>query len=140
MLNYLSKFHASQFKLRTPESYDYHCSLLEGELESYNSTTYGLNFNSPLNMLEGFHVANSQLPHDVMHVLLEGVIPYEMSLLLKHFIAKKYLTLEGLNDKIQCFPYSYHNVHNKPSCLNPNLLKGGKPSISHSGEVFCIYN
>ncbi len=34
-------------------------------------------------------VTNSQLPQDVMHVLLEGVIPLEMKLMLNVFIYEK---------------------------------------------------
>ena len=32
---------------------------------------------SPLNSIEHFHVANSQIPQDFMHIVLEGVLPLE---------------------------------------------------------------
>ena len=80
------QFVTSKFVPRTVESYDCHCSLLHGPLKEHHSTTYGINNKSVLNELEGFHVANSQLPQDMMHVLLEGVLPYELKLMLSEFI------------------------------------------------------
>ena len=55
---------------------------MNGPLAEQDSVTYGVNFTSPLNDLKYFHVANFQLPQDIMHVMLEGVIPYEMKLML----------------------------------------------------------
>ena len=60
-----------------PQSYDYHCTLLSGPLADQDSTTYGINNRSPLNDLKHFHAANFQLPQDIMHIVLEGVVPYE---------------------------------------------------------------
>lgn len=64
----------------------YHCSLLDVQgLGAEFSTTYGINCRSPLNDISNFHVVN-QLPQDIMHILLEGVVPYQMSLMLSRFI------------------------------------------------------
>ena len=72
-----------------------------------DSVTYGINYRSPLNDLYGFHVADGQLPQDVMHLLLEGVIPYELKLMLHDFTAvKKYFTVDDLNNRIRSFNYS----------------------------------
>lgn len=45
---------AGEFTPRTPETYDYHCSLLDGPLGEESSTTYGINYRSCLNDLEIF--------------------------------------------------------------------------------------
>lgn len=106
-----------QFKSspRTPESYNYHCLLLEGPLTEEDSVTYGVLYSSPLNKISNFHVVE-QLPQDIIHVLLEGVIPHELTLMLDNFICEKgYLTLVQLNDRIACFAYSLHEVKDKPS-------------------------
>ena len=60
--------------LRSPSNYDYHCSLLDGPLAAYESVTYGINYRSPLNEIEGFHSAGGQMAQDIMHVLFEGVL------------------------------------------------------------------
>ena len=85
-----------------PASYDYHCSLLDGCLDDSDSVTYEVNFHSPLNDLKHFHVANSQLPQDVMHVLLEGVVKDE----LKYLVASNYFSGDLLNERIVCFYYT----------------------------------
>ena len=100
------QFTEEQFLLRDPASYDYHCSLLDGTLATEDSTTYGINYRSPLNQITGFHVAKSQLPQDVMHILLEGVLNLEIKLLLNAFVSiKKYFTIDILNERIQNFTY-----------------------------------
>ena len=82
---------------RTPAEYDYHCSLLQGPLASADSTTYGINYCSALNRVEGFHAVGGQIPQDIMHVLFEGVLHLEVKLMLKHFIVDMgYFTLETL--------------------------------------------
>ena len=53
-------------------------------------------------------MANNQLPQDVMHILLEGVLPYEVQLMLTVFVKdKKYFTLDCLNERIKCYPYTH---------------------------------
>ena len=69
------QFRSEDCTPRTPESYNYDCSLLDGPLYRENSITYGIKFCSPLNELNNFHVVD-QLPQDIMHILLEGVLPY----------------------------------------------------------------
>lgn len=129
------QFREKDFILRTPQSYDYHCSLLSGPLAEQDSVTYGVNFRSPLNDLKYFHVANFQLPQDIMHVMLEGVIPYEMKLMLGQFINNEhYFTLSVLNDRILCFPYSPEEISEKPPPIKAEHLKAGnKSKFQHSG-------
>lgn len=53
-------------------------------------------------------------PPDILHDLLEGVIPVELSLCLKCLISKGFITLEVLNDCIKSFPFKYSDKVNKP--------------------------
>ena len=58
-----------------------------------------------------------------MHVLLEGVLPYEVKLLLQELILKKkYFTLEYLNAQIQAFGYSPEEARDKPPSIKQNSL------------------
>lgn len=63
-------------QLRSPETHFEQCRLLEGPLKSHYSTNFGINRCSVLEDVPGFSVATS-LPHDIMHDLFEGVVPYE---------------------------------------------------------------
>ena len=53
-------------------------------------------------------------PPDLLHDLLEGVIPVELSLCLKNLISKRFITFDELNDCITSFPYKYEDKVNKP--------------------------
>ena len=100
--------------MRTPDLYDYHCSLLSGPTATDDSVTYGINYKSPLNDIDNFHVANMQLPQDVMHVLFEGVLPFETKLMISAFIQEKFFNLETLNDRCQHFMYGRAESRNRP--------------------------
>jgi hypothetical protein len=97
-----------------------------------DSVTYGINYRSPLNDLFSFHVADGQLPQDVMHLLLEGVIPYELKLMLREFTAvKKYFTVDDLNNRIRSFNYSPEEAKDKPPPIKAHDLTGnGKISMA----------
>lgn len=102
--------------LRTPENYDHQCNLLESHYNQQDSVHYGINYHSELNKISGFHVANSQLPQDITHILFEGVLPLEIKLLLHNMIyGKKLFSLTFLNQRIQHFIYGYPETKNKPS-------------------------
>ena len=97
-----------------------------------DSITYGVNFESPLNELCYFHVANFQLPQDIMHLMLEGVVTYEMKLMLTEFIKNDgYFTLSFLNDRIVHFPYSFDEIADKPSPLKEQVFVQGSRSKFH---------
>lgn len=133
-INYVLQFKSGDFTPRTPETYNYHCSLLNGSLTKETSTIYGITHNSPLNELSNFHVVD-QLPQDVMHILLEGVVPYELALMLASFIDQKYLVVELFNDRITCFAYSTQEAKNIPSPIKPRLFTSHGVSLNQSCEL-----
>lgn len=129
------QFKARDFTKRTPETYDYHCALLDGPLSYEDSITYGVNAPSPLNDIDNFHVIN-QLPQDIMHILMEGVIPYELVQMLTYFVVnKKYFTIDQLNDRIMCFAYSNQEAKDKPSPIKAQVISSKGASLSQSCEL-----
>ena len=120
---------------RTPAEYDYHCSLLQGPLASADSTTYGINYCSALNRVEGFHAVGAQIPQDIMHVLFEGVLHLEVKLMLKHFIVDMgYFTLETLNSRMESFAYSRKESTSKPPKSFSSVHITGKGKLPLSGN------
>ena len=115
-----------QFHCRTASEYDFHASLLLESFSNKDSTTYGLNFSSPLNDVKFFHVSKGQLPQDIMHTLLEGVLLMEIRLMIEAFIYVEGLfTLEELNDRIASFSYGRLETKNKPpKRFEVNHVKG----------------
>ena len=48
-----------------------------------------------------------KFPHDITHDLFEGVLPYEMKLLLTIFVGNNYLTHSVLTERIKTFDFGY---------------------------------
>ena len=79
----------SDCQLRESETHFEQCALLSGPLRNHYSTTFGINRLSILEEVPGFSVITG-LPHDIMHDLFEGVVPYELKLLLVHCVDSKF--------------------------------------------------
>ena len=85
-----------------------------------------------------WHVADGQLPQDVMHLLLEGVIPYELKLMLHDFTAVKYSTVDDPN-KIRSFNYIPEEAKDKPPPIKAHdLTANGKISMAGMLNVTCF--
>ena len=81
-------------------------------------------------------MADHQLPQDVMHILLEGVIPYTIRLMLRFFIVEKYyFTMYLLNERIAHFKFSLIKAQDKPRPLNEKILQPHS-SLNQSGIEF----
>ena len=119
-----SCFTESDCQLRSPETHFTQCELLG----SHYSTNFGTNRRSILEDIPGFCVISGIL-HDIMHDLFEGVVPYELKVLLTHCVqVKKYFSIELLNDRI----YRFDFVNDKPTLLDTNLCKGKKSVNQHN--------
>ncbi len=60
---------------------------------------------------------------DIMHDVLEGVLPLATKQMLKAFMAKKMLTQAQVEDAMRTFPYKGTDVRNKPTpCANKVFL------------------
>lgn len=65
------------------------------------------------------------MPEDIMHVLLEGLVPYETKLMLKKLIDEsRCFTLKVLNQRIESFDYGYMNKKNKPTVITRETING----------------
>ena len=80
---------------------------------NHYSKVYGINRMSALCEVPYFDVT-TQLPQDLMHVLLEGIVPVQIGFLLTYAI-DTLKTLADINARITSYPYSYFEV--QPSLL-----------------------
>ena len=102
------------------------------------ATTYGLNRESSLNKLAHFHTTEGLIP-DVMHDVLEGVLPLAIKYILKHLLALTSFTVVELNRRIEIFDYGVIEASNRPRRnLTTSQLNGGD-SLKQSGE-HCTLN
>lgn len=86
--------------------------------------------------LDHFHVTTGY-PPDVMHDLLEGIVPVELALCLCVFIKKKYFSLEELNAIIKNFPYKGKDKTNCPTRIVPTFAS--KKTIGgNAHENWCV--
>lgn len=93
-----------QLQPRTLAQHKIHCSLIESsEFSVHFSMQYGVNRLSVLNEVPFFDLCQC-LPHDVMHVILEGVLLRNLRLLLEHCIVQEhYFTIHQLNQWVSTF-------------------------------------
>ena len=93
--------------------------------------------------LSHFDMCKGELAPDVMHDLLEGVLQYEVKLLLLYCVSSHFFSLDFLNDKIKSFELCHGMEGDRPAPIDRktlnsdgNLLKQkGKHIYMHAIEV-----
>ena len=70
---------------------------------------------------------------DIMHDILEGVLPFELKDLVKFLISEKVITLAEVNDAICSFPYMFVDVVNKPNIIETSTLCSTDHSLKQTG-------
>ena len=104
------------------------------------SVNYGLGRKSILSKFPGFQVTE-QLPQDLMHILLEGVIPDVVKCLLQYYISKDLITVDQINSRLMEFGYGYSQVKDKPEPINPESLKDkpGKHICKDAAKMWMLF-
>ena len=92
-------------------------------LKDHYRTAYGINRKSILCEFSHFDIF-TQTPPDVMHVLLEGVMPLTLQALINHFIQTKQTTLVEINNNIKNFNYGYMDEKDKSNFIRQSDLHG----------------
>ncbi len=111
---------------------------LEISLDPLKSKEHGNNSNSVLNELKYFHVCSGALVPDVMHDMLEGVLQYELKLLLKKFIFEdKYITLQQLNSTIQNLDFGPSESKSRPTPIESKTLLSQDNHLKQNGKSTC---
>ncbi|XP_066933444.1 uncharacterized protein [Clytia hemisphaerica] len=113
------------------------CQIIEtlpnGTAKDQIQVNYGIIGRSALSFLNDFDVTK-QLPNDIMHDLLEGVVPYEIKLCLEALIKDKFFTLEEFNYLLQTFEFSYSDKKSKPEALKSSIFTTDDRKIKYSAE------
>lgn len=117
------------FTLRTRASVDENVLALSRDKKL--KSVVGVKANCVLNNLKHFHSATG-FPPDVLHDLLEGVVPVELSLCLTDLIGRGCFSLDDLNYAIQNFPYRFKDKTNRPQKIQERFKTTG--SIGGNGH------
>ena len=108
--------------------------MLLGNFAEHDSITYGVNHDSVLNDIPDFNAANGQMPQDAMHILPEGVLPFELKLMLKVFVSDKhYFELDDLNERLNRFVFGRNESRTKPPKAFERKHVMGDASLRLSG-------
>jgi len=88
-----------------------------------------------LNILRHWHVTENFVV-DVMHDILEGIAPFELSLIFNEILQDKQcsFSLERLNSSISSFNYSLADKNSQP----PTLLSCNSVKMTAS-EMWCFF-
>lgn len=111
-----TKFVQNDFKLRTADMQSYHVHAVEVNVQ--NATVYGVK--GPCSFAQHLHQfdVTKSFPHDIMHDLLEGVLPLTTRLVLAHFVQAK--QLDDVNNVLAQLHLAHAN--NRPNRLNAASL------------------
>ena len=117
---------------RTEESYDNALMVLDNNpmLKNYLC----IKAVSPFHQLPGFHVCRPSLPPCIGHDLFEGVIVYDLALIIKHLVKKKWFSYDTLNKRILQFNYVAHDRNDRPPPVAINAKKLG----GQAAENWCL--
>lgn len=101
----------SQALIRTVKTHDIQVK----QVQNVNSdrSMYGINEQSVLSSLSSFHAITS-LPPDIMHDILEGIMPKLSSCLLHIIVSNRICTASELCQRINNFTYGTNDRRNRP--------------------------
>ena len=118
------QFSEADCRLRDAATYDSQIEALETSHFSPSLVSEtGIRTVCAFSQLPEFNVADS-FPPDVAHDLLEGVLPYVLSLVLTSIVVgKKYISLEKLNDLIRNFTWGIAENAPRPIRIVKNRIK-----------------
>ena len=128
-------FVESDFELRAPEKHAMYLS--EIEQDPRKSVEYGINFASALDGVPHFSVVQN-IPHDIMHDLLEGVIPYHLKLMLTFFADSKLVSIATVNDRLCRFDFGYTETCDIPSVIDEKVVKNDKKIRQSAAQMLLL--
>lgn len=123
-------YYENQFQLRSRQSYN--AAVAEVGSSDYSVTETGIKRGCILNQLAHYHVIDNMCV-DIMHDILEGVAPHELSLILEALRIEKFITVDQLNSAIIGFDYSSADINSRP----PDLSSFTSLKMSAS-EMWCF--
>ena len=99
------------------------------------ASAFGVKRESVLNTSKYYHVVEG-LASDIMHDLLEGVIPKVTKLVLALLVHEGHFSVNALNDKIRNFAFGATDLKNKPEPnISQAILHSTDTTLKQSGKI-----
>lgn len=126
------QFDEKKFRLRERDQHLEDCDELEAYPSDERSRDLGINSRSILFELQYFDV--DVLVPDVMHDLLEGVLQYEASQVLKHVIRQEhYLRYSAFAKALDGLELGYMESDNRPTHISTTTVNSDEKSLGQKG-------
>lgn len=103
-------------------------------MSEHYSVSYRVVRRSILLDVNSYYMFEGGLPHDIMHDLYEGVVQYEIKLLLNYFVDKNLLTIQEFNKRLINFDYGYSEVADKPTPITRANFKSGDKKLQQGAS------
>ena len=127
-------FREEDFLLRTLDIHRQH--LQRVELCPDDKATYGVNGPSPFTDLDYFDTTTA-FPPDVMHDVLEGVIPLVLKLVIGKAHTEKHITIREINDELKRLCIGQNDKNNRPVQLSERLHVVG--ITGSASQKWCLF-
>ncbi|CAF3420737.1 unnamed protein product [Rotaria socialis] len=128
-------YQESQTLIRTTESYD--IQIRHVEKVPSDKSMYGINEASTLSFISSFHPITS-LPPDLMHDVLEGVMPKLTSCLLHSMMSSRLCISSKICQMINKFTYGNNDKRNRPLALKEKDISE-KIIRGKAMEKYCLF-
>lgn len=129
---FMFQFMEEEYALRTKDGHAH--QVRQVALDPNLASAYGVKTDSLLNTSKYYHVVEG-LASDVMHDVLQGVIPKVTKLILAHLVDEGHFSVDVLNEKIRNFAFGATDSKNKPE---PNIsqatLRSADTTLKQSGK------
>jgi hypothetical protein len=119
--------------LRTVANY---CNAVQCDNGSVQESV-GVKFDSHFNQLKYFHVCNPGLPPCLGHDLFEGVVTYDMALIVRDLVkVQKWFTYVELNARIEQFQFVGADADSKPVAISSS--PDSKKLSGQAAQNWCL--
>ncbi|KAL2096068.1 hypothetical protein ACEWY4_008216 [Coilia grayii] len=133
-----TKFTEDEFVLRNTENYQYQLEAVREHPE--NVGIYGIRHACCFAKLKFVPSPIVYLfPPDIMHDLLEGIIPTILTLVLGQLVREKQIKLPQLNYEIHHFPYGINDRQSKPPPIPDQALRPGGRLPGTASEKWTLF-
>jgi hypothetical protein len=99
---------------------------------------YGVFGDCVLSCLKYFDPISCLLP-DVMHDLLEGIMPYVVNLAIKKLVGERIITTKQIHELMSSFVYGISDSTDKPDILPIDFVKRNKFALGNAAQKWCLY-
>ncbi|KAK3910063.1 Zinc finger protein 687 [Frankliniella fusca] len=107
------------------------------DLNRNDTSSTGIKGRCIWNDLRSYSIADN-LCCDIMHDILEGVGDYDMALIIKIMVSRKYFNYDELNEYVQSFFYGEQEFGNKPPLITSEHVVNDESLKFSATEMLCL--